>query len=42
VFDEVLAGSGMRIIKTPVRSPGRTHSRNVMRGRCGASASTTC
>ena len=43
VFDEVFAGSGLRIIKTSVRSPrGRTHSRNVMRGRYGASASTTC
>ena len=42
VFDEVFAGSGMRIIKTPVRSPRRTHSRNVMRARYGASASTSC
>jgi putative transposase len=41
-FDEVFAGRGMRIIKTPSAPPGRTHSRNVMRGRYGASASTTC
>jgi hypothetical protein len=41
-FDEVLAGNGARIIKTPVRSPGRTPSRNGMQEHDGASASTTC
>ena len=30
VFDEVFAGNGVRIIKTPVRSPGRTLSRSGM------------
>ena len=30
MFDHVLTGSGMRIIKTPVRSPRRTHSRRGM------------
>jgi putative transposase len=42
VFDEVLAGNGARIIKTPVRSPRGTPSRSGMREHCGASASTTC
>jgi hypothetical protein len=41
-FDEVLAGNSTRIIKSPVRSPGRTPSRNGMWERYGASASTTC
>jgi len=42
VFDEMLASNGVRIIKTPIRSPGRTPSRSGMWGRYGASASTTC
>ena len=33
MFDHVLANGGMRIIKTPVRSPRRTHSRRGMWGR---------
>ena len=41
-FDEVFAGNGTRIIKTPVRSPGRIPSRSGMQERYGASASTTC
>ena len=41
-FDKVFAGNGMRIIETPVRSPGRIPSRSGMWGRYGASASTTC
>ena len=40
-FDEVLAGNGVRIIKTPVRGPGQTPSRSGMWERYGASASTT-
>jgi hypothetical protein len=42
VFDEVLAGDGMRIIKTPVRSPGRTLLRSGTWERYAASALTTC
>ena len=42
VFDEVFAGSGMRIIKAPVRSPRTNSFADVMRGRCGVSALTTC
>jgi putative transposase len=41
-FDEVLAGGGMPIIKTPVRAPGRTPPRSGMRARNAASASITC
>jgi putative transposase len=42
VFDEVLAGNGMRIIKTPVRSP-RANSFGSGTWECGAaSALTTC
>jgi putative transposase len=41
-FDDVLAGNGIRIIKTPIRSPGRTLSRSGMWERYGASALTTC
>jgi putative transposase len=42
MLDEVFAGNGVRISKTPVRSPRRIPSRNGMRERYGASASTTC
>ena len=37
VFDEVFAGSGMRIIKTPVRSPGAKPrvAYCTSSGRCG-------
>jgi hypothetical protein len=41
-LDQVLAGNDARIIKTPVRSPGRTLMRNDMWKRCAASALTTC
>ncbi|MGO9502166.1 MAG: IS3 family transposase [Streptosporangiaceae bacterium] len=41
-FDEVFAGSGVRIIKAPSGHPGRTPSRSGMWERCGASASTIC
>ena len=41
-FDEVFAGNGMRIIKTPVRYPWRTPSPSGTWARYGASASTTC
>jgi len=40
-FDDVLAGNGVRIIRTPVRSPGQTLLRSVMWERSGASVSTT-
>ena len=41
-FDDVLAGNGVRIIKTPVRSPrGQILSRSGMWERYAASASTT-
>ena len=42
VSDEVLASNGMRIIKTPVRSPRRTLLRSGTWARYGTSASTTC
>jgi len=42
VFDEVFIGSGVRVIKTPVRSPQANSLRNDMWERYGASASTTC
>ena len=41
-FDEVFAGSSVRIIKSPCGRLGRTPSRNGMRERCGASALTIC
>jgi hypothetical protein len=41
-FDEVLAGNGMQIIRTPVRSPRRTLLRSGMWARYGESALTTC
>jgi hypothetical protein len=41
-FDRVFTGNGTRVIKTPVRSPGRTLWPSGTWGRCGASASTTC
>jgi putative transposase len=42
VFDDVLAGNGVRVIKTPVRSLGRILLRSGTWERCGASASITC
>ena len=42
MFDHVLASSGVRIIKTPVRRPERTHSRRDMWERYAVSALTTC
>jgi len=41
-FDELFAGNSTRIITSPVRSPRANSFRNDMRGRYGASASTTC
>ena len=41
-FDDVLAGNGARIIKTPVRSPRANSFAERYGGRYGASASTTC
>ena len=43
-FDDVLAGNGARVIKTPVRSPQANSfaERYGTWERCGASASTTC
>ena len=42
VFDEVFAGSDVRVVKTPVRSSRRILLQNDMWERYGASASTTC
>jgi hypothetical protein len=41
-FDQVLAGNGAQVIKTPVRLPRRILLRSAMWERRGASASTTC
>jgi hypothetical protein len=41
-FDQVLAGNGARIIKTPVRSPGQIPLRSGMRERYAANAPATC
>ena len=41
-FDQVLAGSGVRVIKTPVRSPAANSYAGGMWERCAVSASTTC
>ena len=41
-FDEVLAGNGTRVIKTPVRSPGATRSPSGSWEHCAASAWTRC
>jgi len=42
VFDDVLAGNGVRIVKTPVRSPRANSFAERYWERCGASASITC
>jgi putative transposase len=41
-FDEVFAGHGTRVIKTPVRSPRATHSQNGSWARFAANVSITC
>ncbi len=42
VFDAVFAGADIRILRTPVRAPGRTRSPNASSAHCAANASTTC
>jgi len=42
VFDNVLAGNGVRVIRTPVWSPRANSLRSGTWERCGASASITC
>jgi putative transposase len=41
-FDDVVAGSGVRIIKTPVRSPRANSHAERYWEHYGASALTTC
>jgi hypothetical protein len=40
-FDAVFAGADIRIIRTPVRAPQRTRSRNGSSAPCAGNASTT-
>jgi hypothetical protein len=42
VFDDVFAGNGTRIIRTPVRSPMANSLLSGSSERCAASALTTC
>jgi putative transposase len=41
-FDGIFTGNGMRVIKTPVRAPGRTHLPRGSWARCATGAWTTC
>ena len=41
-FDEVFAGNGTRVIKTPVRRRGRTHSPSGWWEHCAVSAWIMC
>ena len=40
-FDAVFAGADLRIIRTPIRAPGRMRSRNASSAPCAGNASTT-
>ena len=40
-FDAVLTGADMRIIRTPIRAPRRTRSRNASSAPSDGNASTT-